>query len=122
MSGITNATATAPEAAVPAGPAAVQAPTPQAGDLSRVPFTVDDEKDIRVLSTWMAAAGVVLILSGVLETIHYLSSYHPFSLLGWICKIVVGAWVLQSALSLRRVITTAGADQRAMVAGIGRLG
>jgi len=99
-------------------PTAATASTAGEEEISRVPFTVDDEKNIRQLATWMSATGLVLVGSGVLEMVNYLSSMHPFGLIGWVFKVIVGAWTLQSALALKRVVTTAGASQNDMVLGL----
>src|SRR5262245_20739061 len=93
------------------------------GGLSRIPFTVEAEAQIKALAGWMTAFGAIGIAAGVLDFVNIL--WLPLTGIGHalqgVVRIVLGIWSLQAAAAFKAVATTDVADQAYLVRGFAKL-
>jgi len=96
--------------------------TPASGGLSRIPFTVAAEKQIKTLSFWLALVGWLNVIAGVSDLLNLALATrnigHAFIA---ILHFAVGAWSLQAAKAFKNVATTDVADQAYLVHGFTKL-
>jgi hypothetical protein len=95
---------------------------PGSTELSRIPFTVEAEKQIKELSFWLNLVGWLNIIGAVFDLLNLVLSTrnlgHVFSA---ILRVAVGTWALQAAKAFQNVATTDVADQAYLVQGFTKL-
>jgi hypothetical protein len=95
---------------------------PQRGGLSRIPFTVEAEKQIESLSYWLKILGWLSIVAGILGLLNLLTSGRNFGhVFNAILQVIIGVWSLQAAEAFKKVATTDEADQAYLVEGFSKL-
>jgi hypothetical protein len=94
---------------------------PPPGGLSRIPFTLDAEKQIKALAFWLGIMGWVGIVAGAIDVINLVVSRNFGLIFSAILQILMGVWSLQAAVAFRQVATTDVADQAYLLVGFSRL-
>ena len=95
---------------------------PGPGGLSRIPFTVEAEGQIRSLSFWLAVVGWINVVAGVLDVLGLaLSTRNVAHILNAAVHFALGYWALQAARAFKNVATTDVADQAYLVEGFTNL-
>lgn len=89
--------------------------------ISRIPFTVDDERTIREMSGWIKAAGFIQIISGIVQILMLFKGPKNGSLIGGVIAIVVGNLLLEASKFFHLVATTDDADQEYTAQGFQKL-
>jgi hypothetical protein len=90
--------------------------------LSRIPFTIAAEEQIKSLSFWILVVGWLNIVGGVGDLINLtLPTRNAGHIFGAILHLVLGAWSLQAAAAFKKVATTDVADQAYLVEGFTKL-
>jgi len=96
--------------------------TPGSAELSRIPFTVQAENQIKTLSFWLAVVGWLNVAAAVIAVINLIL---PARNLGQILNVIIhgaiGAWALQAAQAFKNVAVTDLADQAYLVQGFTKL-
>jgi hypothetical protein len=96
--------------------------TPEPGGLSRIPFTVAAEDQIKSLSFWLKVVGWLAIAVAVFELVTMVwPRWNLGQLLNFIVHVAIGAWALQAATAFQNVATTDVADQAYLVEGFTKL-
>jgi hypothetical protein len=90
-------------------------------ELSRVPFTVDAEKEISSFSFWLAILGWIVVLAAVIDVISIVFTRNFSYLFNALLHGFLGAWCLQGAQAFKKVATTDVADQEYLVQGFSKL-
>jgi hypothetical protein len=94
----------------------------ESSGLSRIPFTIEAENQIKTLSFWLTVVGWLNIAAAVLTLV---SLVLPSRNLGLIADVIiyiaVAAWSLQAARAFQNVATTDVADQAYLVQGFAKL-
>jgi len=95
---------------------------PGSGGLSRIPFTVAAEKQLKTLSFWLALVGWLNVIAGVSDLLNLaLPTRNIAHVLNAILHFALGAWSLQAAKAFKNVATTDVADQAYLVQGFTKL-
>jgi hypothetical protein len=93
-----------------------------AGGLSRIPFTIEAENQIKILSFWLSVVGWLNIAAFVLDLLNLLASTRNFGhIFNAVLHVAVGSWSLQAAKAFKAVATTDVADQAFLVYGFTKL-
>jgi hypothetical protein len=96
--------------------------TSESSELSRIPFTVEAERQILTLSFWLTVIGWLSIAAAVIMVINLLLPARNLGLLAdLILYIAVATWALQAARAFKSVATTDQADQAYLVQGFSKL-
>jgi hypothetical protein len=96
--------------------------TPGSGALSRIPFTVAAEKQIKALSFWLAVVGWLNVIAGVSDLLNLvLATRNIGHVFNAILHFAMGTWSLQAANAFKNVATTDVADQAYLVQGFTKL-
>jgi hypothetical protein len=96
--------------------------TPESGGLSRIPFTVAAENEIKTLSFWLTVVGWLNIAGAVLSLISLAAPGRNLGLIvNAIIYALIGAWALQAAKAFQGVASTDVADQAYLVEGFTKL-
>ncbi len=95
---------------------------PEPSGLSRIPFTIEAEHQIKTLSFWLSVIGWVSVVAAVIVV---LSLMLPTRNLGVIVDLIlyvaIGTWALQAARAFKNVAMTDVADQAYLVQGFTKL-
>jgi hypothetical protein len=95
---------------------------PGSAELSRIPFTVEAEKQINTLSFWLVVVGWLNLIAAVIDLLNLaLPTRNIAHVFAAIIRIVVGTWALQAAKAFKNVATTDVADQAYLVQGFTKL-
>jgi len=96
--------------------------TPESGGLSRIPFTVAAENQIKSLSFWLTVVGWLNVIAAVSDIINLvLPQRNLGQIVNVILHIAVAAWSLQAAKAFKSVATADVADQAYLVEGFTKL-
>ena len=96
--------------------------TPGSGGLSRIPFTVAAENQIKSLSFWLTIVGWLNAFAAVGDIINLAMPQRNFGqIINLILHIAVATWSLQAARAFKSVATTDVADQAYLVEGFTKL-
>jgi len=95
---------------------------PEPGGLSRIPFTIEAENQIKTLSFWLTVIGWLNVVAAVIV---FLNLVLPARNLGLVVDLIlyiaIGTWALQAAKAFKNVATTDVADQAYLVQGFTKL-
>jgi hypothetical protein len=92
------------------------------GGLSRIPFTVAAENQIKSLSFWLTVIGWLNVIVAVGDVISLLLPQRNFGhIFNLILHIALATWSLQAAKAFKHVATTDVADQAYLVQGFTKL-
>jgi hypothetical protein len=95
--------------------------TPPPYGLSRIPFTIEAEKEIKSLSFWLSIVGWLGIVAGVADIINLVVSRNLGNIFNAVLHFLVGVWSLQAAEAFKKVAVTDEADQEYLVRGFSKL-
>jgi hypothetical protein len=92
------------------------------GGLSRIPFTVAAENQIKSLSFWLTIVGWLNVIAGVSDLLNLaLSTRNIGHVFNAILHLALGGWSLEAARAFKSVATTDVADQAFLVQGFSKL-
>jgi hypothetical protein len=94
---------------------------PGSGGLSRIPFTVAAENQIKSLSFWLTIIAWLNAVVAVGDLINMVLQRNPGQVVNLILHIALTAWSFQAAVAFKAVATTDVADQAYLVQGFGKL-
>jgi hypothetical protein len=90
--------------------------------LSRIPFTVAAENQIKSLSFWLTIVGWLNVIAGVSDLLNLaLSTRNIGHVFNAILHLALGGWSLEAARAFKNVATTDVADQAFLVQGFSKL-
>ncbi|MFI5456126.1 MAG: hypothetical protein ACHRXM_11815 [Isosphaerales bacterium] len=96
--------------------------TPGSGGLSRIPFTVAAEKQIKTLSFWLTLVGWLNVIAVAADLLNLALATRNFGhVANAILHVAIGSWSLQAARAFKNVATTDVADQAYLVQGFTKL-
>jgi hypothetical protein len=95
--------------------------TPQTSGLSRIPFTIEAEKQIKALAFWLTILGWLGIVAGIFDVVNLVTSRNFAHIFNSVLHIVMGLWCLQAAEAFKKVATTDVADQAYLMTGFSKL-
>ena len=94
----------------------------ESSGLSRIPFTIEAENQIKTLSFWLTVVGWLNIAAAVIDLINLVLPQRNFGqIANLVLHILVGMWSLQAAKAFQSVATTDVADQAYLVQGFSKL-
>ena len=94
----------------------------ESSGLSRIPFTIQAENQIKTLSFWLMVVGWLNVAAAVIDVINLvLPQRNLGQIANLILHIVVGMWSLQASKAFQHVATTDVADQAYLVQGFRKL-
>jgi hypothetical protein len=94
----------------------------EASGLSRIPFTIAAENQIKTLSFWLTIFGWLNLAAAVIDLVSMVwPSWNLGQLVNLILHVAIGSWALQAAGAFTNVATTDVADQAYLVRGFGKL-
>jgi hypothetical protein len=94
----------------------------ESSGLSRIPFTIQAENQIKTLSFWLTVVGWLNIAAAVIDLINLVLPQRNFGqIANLILHILLGMWALQAAKAFQNVATTDVADQAYLVQGFSKL-
>ena len=94
----------------------------ESSGLSRIPFTIQAENQIKTLSFWLAVIGWLNIAAAVIDVINLvLPQRNLGQIVNLIIHIALGGWALQASNAFKHVATTDVADQAYLVQGFSKL-
>jgi hypothetical protein len=86
--------------------------------LSRIPFTFQDEANIKALSNWMQVAAVISIAGAVAKVVLAFTPRQDFGkIIDAVITFLIGLWIYQASTAFRKVATTDTADQSYLMEG-----
>ncbi len=95
---------------------------PEPSGLSRIPFTIEAENQIKALSFWLTVIGWLNVVAAVIV---FLNLVLPGRNLGLVVDLIlyiaIGTWSLQAAKAFKNVAMTDVADQAYLVQGFTKL-
>ncbi len=94
---------------------------PGSGGLSRIPFTVAAEGQIKSLSFWLTIGGWVSAIAAVGDLVDLALTPHVGQIITLILHVAIAVWLLQAARAFKNVATTDVADQAYLVQGFAKL-
>src|SRR5262245_15254382 len=96
---------------------------PESGGLSRIPFTLEAEGQIKSLSFWLTVVGWLNIAAAVIDAVNMVFPGRTLGcqLIALLLHAAVAAWSLQAAGAFKNVATTDVADQSYLVQGFAKL-
>jgi hypothetical protein len=95
---------------------------PEPHGLSRIPFTIEAENQIKSLSFWLTVIGWLNVVAAVIVFVNLvLPQRNPGLVIDLILYVAIGTWALQAAKAFRNVATTDVADQAYLVEGFTKL-
>ncbi len=95
---------------------------PGPGGLSRIPFTVEAENQIKSLSFWLTVVGWLNAVGAMGDVINLVTPQrNPGHIIGLILHIAIATWSLQAAKAFKFVAMTDVADQAYLVEGFTKL-
>jgi len=95
---------------------------PEPSGLSRIPFTIEAENQIKSLSFWLLVIGWLNVIAAVIVVINLALPARSLGLvIDLILYIAIGTWALQAAKAFKNVATTDVADQAYLVEGFNKL-
>jgi hypothetical protein len=98
-----------------------QGPAESSG-LSRIPFTIEAENQIKSLSFWLTIVGWLNFVGAVIDLANMVwPSWNLGQIVNLGLHIAVGVWALQAARAFQDVATTDVADQAYLVQGFTKL-
>jgi uncharacterized membrane-anchored protein len=89
--------------------------------LSRIPFSTDDEENIKSLAWWLRASGAVTLLTVVVGVAEMFRTQNFANVLGMIMMTACAIFGIQAAGFFYKVATTDEADQAYLVGGFRKL-
>ncbi len=90
--------------------------------VSRIPFTIEAENQIKTLSFWLKVIGWLNVIAAVIVFLNLVLPGRNLGLLvDLILYIAIGTWSLQAARAFKNVATTDVADQAYLVEGFTKL-
>jgi hypothetical protein len=95
--------------------------TPGSAGLSRIPFTVSAENQLKSLSFWLTIVGWVNAFAAVGDIINLAMTRNFGQIVNLILHVAVATWSLQAARAFKSVATTDVADQAYLVQGFTKL-
>jgi hypothetical protein len=95
--------------------------TPEASGLSRIPFTIEAEKQITRLSFWLTVIGWLNVAAAVIQLLNLVLARNPGALVDLIINVAIATWSLQAAKAFQNVAATDVADQAYLVQGFSKL-
>ena len=95
--------------------------TPESGGLSRIPFTVAAENQIKSLSFWLAVLGWINGIAAAVDLSNLVFQRNMGQVVNLIIHVAVATWALQASTSFKKVAVTDTADQAYLVQGFARL-
>jgi hypothetical protein len=99
-----------------------RADKPEPSGLSRIPFTIEAENQIKTLSFWLTVIGWLSVVAGVIVVLSLMSTTRNLGLvIDLILYVAIGTWALQAAKAFKNVATTDVADQAYLVQGFTKL-
>jgi hypothetical protein len=94
----------------------------ESGGLSRIPFTIEAENQIKTLSFWLTVVGWLNVAAAVIDVVNTVWPAWNFGqVVNLIIHVAVGAWAFQAARAFQSVATTDVADQAYLVQGFSKL-
>lgn len=99
----------------------VNATAPAEPPLSRIPFSADDEDNIKSLAWWLRASGTVTLVTVVVGVGEMFRTQNFANVLGLIVLTAAAVLGIQAAGFFHRVATTDTADQAYLVGGFRKL-
>jgi hypothetical protein len=94
----------------------------ESSELSRIPFTLEAENQIKALSFWLTIVGWLNLAGAVIDVVNMAwPAWNLGQIVNLILHIAVGVWALQAARSFQDVATTDVADQAYLVRGFAKL-
>jgi hypothetical protein len=94
---------------------------PSTPGLSRIPFTVAAENQLKSLSFWLAIVGWVNAAAAVGDIINLVMGRNVGQIINLLLHIAVATWSLQASRAFKTVATTDVADQAYLVQGFTKL-
>ena len=91
------------------------------GGLSRIPFTVAAENQLKSLSSWLTVVGWVNAFAAVGDIIDMLTQRNGGQLVNLLLHVGIATWSLGAARAFKNVATTDVADQAYLVQGFAKL-
>jgi hypothetical protein len=92
------------------------------GGLSRIPFTVAAEGQIKSLSFWLTVVGWLNVAAAVGDFVNLVLPQRNLGLIfNLVLHLAIATWSLQAARAFRNVATTDVADQAFLVQGFTKL-
>jgi hypothetical protein len=96
--------------------------TPGSAGLSRIPFTLAAENQLKSLSFWLTIVGWISVIGGVADLLSLvLPSRNIGHLFNAVIQLALGGWSLEAARAFKNVATTDVADQAYLVQGFRKL-
>ncbi len=101
-------------------------PTSSSEPVSRIPFTAQDEANIKALSAWMSGSAFLTVVGVAVSLVMFciaLNRGHAnFGvMIDVMIKIMLAVWLFQAATAFRKIATTDEADQHYLVRGFSKL-
>ena len=94
----------------------------ESSELSRIPFTLEAENQIKALSFWLTIVGWLNLAGAVIDVVNMAwPAWNLGQIVNLILHIAVGVWSLQAARAFQDVATTDVADQAYLVRGFTKL-
>ena len=90
--------------------------------LSRIPFTIAAENQIKTLSFWLTILGWLNIAAAIIDVVGMVwPAWNLGQIANLLLHVAIGAWALQAARAFQDVATTDVADQAYLVRGFTKL-
>jgi len=87
-------------------------------NLTRIPFDLQDEAQVRGAADWMRIAGVIAMLSGLAFCVLLVLDPNWMSFLSGPPVVLLGTQLWRAGTAFRRVADTDDADQEQIVVGL----
>jgi hypothetical protein len=95
---------------------------PEGSGLSRIPFTIGAENQIKALSFWLTVIGWLNVVAAVIVVLNLVLPARNLGLIvDLILYVAIGTWSLQAAKAFKNVATTDVADQAYLIEGFTKL-
>jgi hypothetical protein len=94
---------------------------PESSGLSRIPFTIEAENQIKTLSFWLTVIGWLNVAAVVFDVVDMVVARNFGQLADLILHIAIATWSLQAARAFQNVAVTDVADQAYLVQGFSKL-
>jgi len=95
--------------------------TGEPAGLSRIPFTVAAEKQIKSLSFWLKIVGWLNAFAAGSDILNIVIQWNLSQLANLVLHAAVATWTLQASQAFNKVATTDVADQAFLVQGFAKL-
>jgi hypothetical protein len=95
---------------------------PESSGLSRIPFTIEAENQIKTLSFWLTVVAWLNVAAAVFVVVNLALPARNLGLIAdLILYVAIAAWSFQAARAFRNVAETDVADQAYLVQGFSKL-